>query len=453
MMQEPKKNPLIWAAMSGCAHSVEFILKQGGGASIIHQCDDEGKNALFWAVSSGNVDCAEVLLRSGANPNDGESLLILATQNGHLDMAKLLLRFHAAVDLVDISGRSALFYATSSDAIEMLVTHGAKINATDLDGKTALHYHCFMDTTDADVVMELLNRGADIEIESKFGMSPLLAAVKKNNKARVNLLLNYDISDNQSKALSLAAASGHADLVQMLVCRGVQVFRKPLDLQLAVESGETMLVELLLTHSTVTATEVAEAIDAALNDDRREELKMLVEHQKDDIDQESILKAVASYDYPEIVESLLKRGVKFPSDILFDVTDATVAQMFIDHGANVNATRPNGKTVLMDKLKYGGNKEVVRVLLDNAVDVDAVDEDGKTALMWAAGDHQEVEMVKLLLNDGFADASLIDKNGWTAFVWSGMKEYYNIEFGKEVRKLLLKSTTTNPKKRKSSFLA
>ncbi|KPI38988.1 Ankyrin-3 [Cyphellophora attinorum] len=151
-----------------------------------------------------------------------------------------------------------------------------------------------------------------------------------------------------------------------------------------------------------------------------------------------LLYYAAMFGLSEVVSTILENGSEVTDEegsldtALLSATGgghATVVQMLLDHGANVNAPARNGSTcpiaVDMDSFtaKYNvptqqelmqgrqgwtalilaselGREAVVKVLLDrNDIDVDARREDGVTALH-AASERKRKEVVRMLLNKG-----------------------------------------------------
>jgi hypothetical protein len=92
-----------------------------------------------------------------------------------------------------------------------------------------------------------------------------------------------------------------------------------------------------------------------------------------------------------------------------------VAQLLLDHGADVNARDDEGLTALMAAAvaERGSAANMVQLLLDHGADVNKLDDNGDTALMEAASTGN-VAAVKLLL-DHNATVNIADKKGRTAF--------------------------------------
>ena len=74
-----------------------------------------------------------------------------------------------------------------------------------------------------------------------------------------------------------------------------------------------------------------------------------------------------------------------------------------------------GNTALMEAARYNENLEVTRMLLDEGADLHARDDSGWTVFMHAAG-HNENLMVARLLLDAGADLHIPDHDDWTALM-------------------------------------
>jgi ankyrin repeat protein len=110
--------------------------------------------------------------------------------------------------------------------------------------------------------------------------------------------------------------------------------------------------------------------------------------------------------------------------------DVDELKLLIEHGADVNAKRPQeGSTVLMIACKQG-NVRLVDLLLKKGADVNSANVNGWTALMAAAADGH-TEIVRLLLAHG-ADVNAKHAYGWTALKLASQKNH------EPVRKLLLR---------------
>jgi hypothetical protein len=106
-----------------------------------------GMSALKEAVFRGEFAIANDLLDAGASPvhnNDsGADILIWATLHGNSDFLSTLLQFEDVhINARDpASGASALYFATSPEIAEFLMSNGADTGQLTDRGETLLHWH------------------------------------------------------------------------------------------------------------------------------------------------------------------------------------------------------------------------------------------------------------------------------------------------------------------------
>lgn len=124
--------PLMRAVM-GKQHNAMFFLVEKG--ANVNQQDKEGRTALHWAVPSLNTISISYLLEFGADPN---------LQIHYSKFTPLLL---------------ALYEQKVEVALELLESPNVDVNLTDVTGKSALYYA--MINQQFNVIKKLLERGAD----------------------------------------------------------------------------------------------------------------------------------------------------------------------------------------------------------------------------------------------------------------------------------------------------
>ena len=99
--------------------------------------------------------------------------------------------------------------------------------------------------------------------------------------------------------------------------------------------------------------------------------------------------------------------------ILLQASNASMAKLLLEHGADARAAEDDGVTALM-RAAVGGHEAVAQLLLQHGADVAAADIAGTTALMLAAlGGHEAV--AQLLLQHG-ADVAAASNKGGTALM-------------------------------------
>ena len=243
-----------------------------------------GLTPLLFAAREGCVDCARILLDKGAKIDatdpDGISPVLIATINGHYDAAIFLLGKGADPNLVDRTGRTALFSAvdfhtmpvsnrpapkdtdSEESSLNLITTLLAKGANVDAQLKNQQPYRTKLDrgddtmltsgTTpllraakagDTEVVRLLLEKGADPKLATRAGITPLMAAAGLGTKEEdttgrfkteidaiesIKLLLGAGVDINAANgqgqtALHGAALKGSDEIVKFLADHGAKL--------------------------------------------------------------------------------------------------------------------------------------------------------------------------------------------------------------------------------------
>lgn len=222
------------------------------------------------------------------------------------------------------------------EAVERHLQRGADINARHRWGETPLHFAA--NRGQVQVVECLLNNGAELEARSDHGDTPLIDAVwcrdVRASRKVVDLLLKHRANPNCSlrggqTPLIFAARRGRADVVQLLLNAGARTDARGIE-------GRTPLHE-------------------------------------------------------------AARGV-----------NTRTVQRLLDAGADVNAVDDND----IAPLRLAHTTEIANLLIEHDADVNTLSGDGWTPLM-AAASRGDVTIVERLLCAG-ADPDATNPNGWTA---------------------------------------
>jgi ankyrin repeat protein len=228
---------LMWAAAQGQAEMVKLLASNGADLNargVVRQWERKviteprpkdmnrgGFTPLLYAAREGCVECARHLIEAGADPNleDPERItpLVMALMNLHFEVAAYLVKAGADVDKWDLFGRSPLYMAAD---VSTLPTkgNGAMAVLPSEDSITAL-----------DVAWMLLDAGANPNLQLKRrppyrdvpqdrggdtilaqGATPLLRAARAGDAPFVDLLLTrkalVDLPSKEGVTPLMAAA-------------------------------------------------------------------------------------------------------------------------------------------------------------------------------------------------------------------------------------------------------
>jgi uncharacterized protein len=241
-----------------------------------------GMTALLYAARDGRLEEARLLIGAGADvkladPNE-ISPLLMSILNNHLDVATFLLDQGAEVNTADFWGRTPLWAAVDVrnmdldhgidkgvdrgpvfDFIRLLIDSGANVNArtkeyhpprrwlyslgdvswVDMTGQTPFLRAAL--SGDTKVMRLLLEHGADPNIATLAGTTPLMAAAgvnwtvaqtytvsKEALLEAVKICLEYGADVNAVNSMGLSAVMGAAnrgsdDLIKYLVEKGARL--------------------------------------------------------------------------------------------------------------------------------------------------------------------------------------------------------------------------------------
>ncbi|NXT19103.1 RN5A ribonuclease, partial [Syrrhaptes paradoxus] len=252
-------------------------------------------------------------------------------------------------------------------------------------------------------VLELLEKGAEVNSKAGDGWTPLQSAVQANDEDLVRLLLDRGAcprarKNNGGTAFTEAAIVGNVNILELLLDRG-------LDINDHDDNGFTAFMEAAWYGN-------EEALRFLYRSGANVNLRREVSEEKAKLHKGG---ATALMD-------ACKRGH-------FSVVQTLVQEM----GADVNICDKKDRNALIHALKEGGcaNEKyqfavsIVRFLLDSGVDVSSKDECGKTALILAA-EMRSPDLVRALLEKGEIDIDDADEEGNTALMVAVEKNDYNI---------------------------
>lgn len=240
-------SPLHIAAVRGQLQAVQRLVQAGADVNAVAK---QGGTAAYWAALGGHDEVADFLLKSGSADFHNNLELAQAARTNNVALAQAALRAtELRIDMQDIEGSSALFYAAANGSAEvarLLIARGANVNLLNHQGQSPLLVATLKGHLP--VVELLLQAKANTEAKDAQGRSAVMHAAWKGNAELVKILVNLraDVNrqDNEGwTALMLAAHEGHLPVVQMLVAGKAKTRTKNLRQQTALDIAQAQRAE------------------------------------------------------------------------------------------------------------------------------------------------------------------------------------------------------------------
>jgi len=347
-----KRTPLHLAASEGLIDVVKYLIEECNVDPS--PVDRWGGTPLDDAVRGGNGVVEQFLRTKGATTGKAQ-----------------VKEPDTVADLIDAAAKA------DKATIENLVrNNGVDVNAGDYDKRTAIHLAASEGNL---AIVEFLvdEMHASVNPVDRWGGTPLDDAVRSRHKAVATyltakggytakkLLTDSKIND-QSMNMCDAASQGNVMAIRVLMAQGVDVNQGDYDqrtaLHLAASEGMLEMVKVLVKEAKADVNVVDRWGGTPLDDGIR-------------------------HKHQEVVDYITKNGGKRGTR-----QDATIADL-------CDAASKGDVESMLDFIKQG-------------VDVDAGDYDKRTPLHLAASEGL-MEVVKLLIEQGKADASPVDRWGGT----------------------------------------
>ncbi|CAI6092343.1 unnamed protein product [Clonostachys chloroleuca] len=257
----------IWTAiLRPCYGRAKALIRGGADLTVVGPA---GETPLTLASRSGPADMVRLFLKAEVDPDSDPGFpLNAACANGRLSSVKVLLKAGANVNRVHPSTGTPLMYAVLKhhpDIVSLLRRNGAEINATNAAGRSALHQAASLGLPLE--IFFLALHGADLCATTPIPhelshysapFTPLAHAAHRGHFGIVCHLVEMMEKQGVAKcdrglALCTAAASGHMDIINLLLAHGWDKMEppkgsSPLLFAIASPNMQPAIVELFLSR-------------------------------------------------------------------------------------------------------------------------------------------------------------------------------------------------------------
>jgi len=388
-------------------NDVKSVKKAANRHSVTLKDGQANSPLLYAAQKARDPEIIAALLEAGANIEEGSResytpLMVAIIKNyKNPDIAIELIKNKANVSAVfrkayhDEDKMTPLLYALSEKSqnsprvIRALVDAGASLDVKRGEDECAPLHLAARYARDPETIDILVKAGAYIEEKNKYGYTPLMLAIRKNNvnpgvaialildKADVNASFDKKYDDEDKMTPLMYAVSEYMlnkpKVIRALIDAGANINAKN------EKDGRTPLM------IAATSANNTEIIDILIKAGSKIE-------EKDKYGYTPLMLALKyNYANPDIAISLIKYKADVNATLAENsstpliialgesiVTKPKVIQALIDYGAGVNAKDISAMTPLMDAAKYS-TEEVVKILLKAGADLNAKDKNGKSA--------------------------------------------------------------------------
>ena len=247
------ETPLMFAVQANNPGIVKHLLSSG---AIINTENDKGETALFYSKSN-DLEMFNLLVQEGADVShktrNSTTLLINSAQNHNYSVVQFLLENGAEITSVNDDGYSAFQYLISPHdrnytLIKQFLEKGADVNAKDArSGKSMMHYAIERESLPR--IKELVAMGATVNVFDKEGNRPRVDESEiimylVNNGADINA-----VDSRHDSYICVAVGDNDLELAHFLISKGIDVnqncyFSEPPIIK-AIEDQNLTLVQFL----------------------------------------------------------------------------------------------------------------------------------------------------------------------------------------------------------------
>ena len=256
--KDPEGNSLLHsAALVRNMEMTNQLIKHG--CNILSR-NEKGDLPFHQAVLSGSEELVLFYLEKGLNIDErgshGRTPLIMASASGRTNLVSILLKRGASLNLFDDEGYTALLSCANTRIFSNLIRNGADINQR-TDQQPPILIRAIEDGNSL-WFKECLRKGANLEIENRFGWNALMLCNAYGNLDFSKELQEKGISLNETEKnlptfLGYYAAIGDEEaVIRLLDVNKIDIDTESLNgaspLVLAAKFNKTKMCELLISR-------------------------------------------------------------------------------------------------------------------------------------------------------------------------------------------------------------
>ncbi|KAJ5392532.1 ankyrin repeat domain-containing protein 44 [Penicillium cosmopolitanum] len=416
------------AAYGGHIEVVKFLIHAGAD---VFAFDFPGLTALHWAAYKGHKDIVALLLENGASPSSMPYHLMDTlrdpTAKGSMGLTAMLDRTSDDGSLL-FGQVSPLHWAVAgrhADIVQQLLDRGADIHMEGL-GTPHTVLETAADRGNGELIKLLLNLGAHASQKA------LNLAVSSARTEAARILLDAGVSSSLPDSsgllpLNRAASMGHEAIVRLLLEAGADIYSVDATgesaLHLAASGGHTSVVQLLINAGASTTSfdeRGMTPLHHAAQEGNLRAVQLLFDHNISEshqyFNQLTALHSAANCGNVEVFSELLDSFENSGSL----ATSAPMPMFHLSFGQAVERKQVVHTGPVLHHAAYGGSKKILSILLEKEVDITATDDHGMTALHWAvqSGRTSAAAATIQQLLDAGVDLFARDNCGRTALNWA-----------------------------------
>ena len=218
-----RRTALMFASLNGQNDAARMLLSSGANVKLK---DPRGFNALDYAAGRGHSETVRLLLQASGTKDEQNAMQYaqlmeasFAGDKNRLPQGKGNL---SSVNDISPEDQTPLIVAAgngSADLVQNLIERGADVNLRNSQRQTALHWAAW--NNKPATLSALLAKGAKIDATDLGGNTALMFAAQNGNQEAVSLLLAHGadtaMTDQRgSTAMTMAKTKGHKNITSMM---------------------------------------------------------------------------------------------------------------------------------------------------------------------------------------------------------------------------------------------